>query len=214
MPGQFRRQVQLDRPWDMRERFEWSVWSQGASGPLLDLYRDAGFNAFGMGGSTPLADRHAMRQYVEGATINTPSLLCIEDYLAALSFVESIGGLKGAIARADANAGVIANWVTETPWVEFLASDPATRSNTSVCLKVTDPQVTALPADAHAAFTKRMARRLEAEGVAFDIAAYRAAPPGLRIWTGATVERSDVEALMPWLNWAFQREKEALAGTD
>jgi phosphoserine aminotransferase len=150
----------------------------------------------------------------EGATINTPSLLCIEDYLAALSFVESIGGLKGAIARADANAGVIANWVAETPWVDFLARGPTTRSNTSVCLKVTDPLVTALPADAHAAFTKRMARRLEAEGVAFDIAAYRAAPPGLRIWTGATVERSDVEALMPWLNWAFQREKEALAGTD
>lgn len=148
----------------------------------------------------------------EGETINTPSLLCVEDYLAALSFVERIGGLQGAIARADANAGVIAEWVAQTPWVDFLARDPATRSNTSVCLKVTDPAVAALPADAHAAFTRAMAKRLEAEGVAFDIAAYRSAPPGIRIWTGATVERSDVEALLPWLDWAFACEKEALAG--
>lgn len=154
-----------------------------------------------------------MEAVFKGETINTPSLLCVEDYLAALSFVEGIGGLEGAIARADANAGVIADWVAKTPWVDFLATDSKTRSNTSVCLKVVDPAVTALPPDALAAFTKRMAKRLEAEGVAYDIAAYRAAPPGLRIWTGTTVERADVEALMPWLDWAFECEKEALAET-
>lgn len=153
-----------------------------------------------------------MEDVFKGETINTPSMLCLEDYLAALSFVEGIGGLEGAIARADANAGVIADWVAKTPWVDFLATDPKTRSNTSVCLKVVDPAVTALSPDALAAFTKRMAKRLEAEGVAYDIAAYRAAPPGLRIWTGTTVERTDVEALMPWLDWAFHAEKEALAG--
>ena len=144
----------------------------------------------------------------EGVTINTPSMLCLEDYMDALSFVESIGGLKGAIARADANAATIADWVARTPWVDFLARDPKTRSNTSVCLKVVDP---AIPVDIHADFAKRMAKRLAGEGVAFDIASYRSAPPGLRIWTGTTVERADVEALMPWLDWAFQSEKEALA---
>lgn len=153
-----------------------------------------------------------MESVFEGETINTPSLLCIEDYLAALSFAERNGGLDGTIARADANARTIADWVGETPWVDFLARDPATRSNTSVCLKIVDPAVTALPADEQAAFAKRMAKRLEGEGVAFDIASYRTAPPGLRIWTGSTVERSDVEALLPWLDWAFACEKDALAG--
>ena len=148
----------------------------------------------------------------EGATINTPSLLCIEDYLVSLAFIESIGGLDGAITRANANARTIADWVAKTPWVDFLAADPATRSNTSVCLKVVDPDTVALSADEQSAFAKRMAQRLEQEGVAFDIASYRSAPPGLRIWTGATVERSDIEALLPWLDWAFQWEKEALVG--
>jgi phosphoserine aminotransferase len=153
-----------------------------------------------------------MSSVFEGATINTPSLLCTEDYLVSLAFIETIGGLDGAIARANANAKTIADWVGGTPWVDFLAVDPATRSNTSVCLKVVEPDIVALSADAQSAFAKRMAQRLEQEGVAFDIASYRSAPPGLRIWTGATVERSDIEALLPWLDWAFRCEKEALVG--
>jgi phosphoserine aminotransferase len=147
----------------------------------------------------------------EGGTINTPSMLCLEDYMDALGFAESVGGLKGTIARSDANAAVIADWVARTPWVDFLAVKPETRSNTSVCLKIVDPEIAALPPEQRAALPKRMAALLDAEDVAKDIAAYRAAPPGLRIWTGATVETSDVEALMPWLDWAFAHEKQALA---
>jgi len=146
----------------------------------------------------------------EGETINTPSMLCVEDYLDTLAWAKSVGGLKGLVARADANTRIIADWVARTPWVEFLAKDPAVRSNTSVCLKVVDPAVAGLAADAQAAFAKAMASALEKEGVAYDIAAYRDAPPGLRIWCGATVEAFDVEALMPWLDWAFAKAKEAL----
>jgi phosphoserine aminotransferase len=147
----------------------------------------------------------------EGSTINTPSMLCLEDYLDALSWVESVGGLAGTIARSDANAAVIAEWVERTPWVDFLARVPETRSNTSVCLKIVDPDVLALPPHLRDAFPKRMAALLDAENVAKDIDAYRHAPPGLRIWTGATVEKSDLEALMPWLDWAFAHEKHSLA---
>jgi phosphoserine aminotransferase len=146
----------------------------------------------------------------EGETINTPSMLCVEDYLDTLSWAKAVGGLKGLIARADANTKIIAEWVARTPWVEFLAKDPAVRSNTSVCLKVVDPAVAGLSADAQADFAKAMASALEKEGVAYDIAAYRDAPPGLRIWCGATVEAFDVEALMPWLDWAYAKAKEAL----
>ena len=146
----------------------------------------------------------------EGETINTPSMLCVEDYLDTLAWAKSLGGLKALMARADANAKVIADWVAQTPWVDFLARDPACRSNTSVCLKVVDPAVTKLPADAQAAFVKSLAAALEKEGVAYDIDAYRDAPPGLRIWCGATVERADLEALTPWLDWAFAETKAAL----
>jgi phosphoserine aminotransferase len=146
----------------------------------------------------------------EGDTINTPSMLCVEDYLDALTWAKSIGGLKSLIARADANTKVIAQWVARTPWVDFLAKEPAIRSNTSVCLKIVDPAVASLSADGQAAFSKAMAAALEKEGVAYDIAAYRDAPPGLRIWCGATVEASDVEALMPWLDWAYAHAKAAL----
>ncbi|HKA75117.1 MAG TPA: phosphoserine transaminase [Xanthobacteraceae bacterium] len=146
----------------------------------------------------------------EGDTINTPSMLCVEDYLDALAWAKSLGGLKNLIARADANTKIIADWVARTPWVDFLATDPAIRSNTSVCLKITDPAVCGLPTDGQAAFAKGMAAALEKEGVAYDIAAYRDAPPGLRIWCGATVEAADVEALMPWLDWAYALAKEAL----
>jgi phosphoserine aminotransferase len=151
------------------------------------------------------------RELFEGSTINTPSMLCLEDYLDALSWVESVGGLEGTIARSDANAAVIADWVGRTPWVDFLAGVRETRSNTSVCLKLIDPDVLALPPKLRDEFPKRMAALLDDENVAKDIAAYRYAPPGLRIWTGATVEKSDLEALMPWLNWAFAHEKQSLA---
>jgi phosphoserine aminotransferase len=147
----------------------------------------------------------------QGETINTPSMLCVEDYLDALEWAKSAGGLLALHARADANAKVITDWVERTPWIDFLARDPALRSNTSVCLKVVDPAVTRLSADAQAAFVKGIAAALDKEGVAYDIDAYRDAPPGLRVWCGSTVERADVEALTPWLDWAYAQAKEALA---
>jgi phosphoserine aminotransferase len=140
----------------------------------------------------------------EGATINTPSMLCVEDYLDALKWASSLGGLAGLQARSNANLAVLSEWVDKTPWVEFLAETAQIRSNTSVCIKVVDPRVTGLPADAQAEFAKKLAALLEKEGVALDAGGYRDAPPGLRIWCGATVETSDVEALTPWLEWAFQ----------
>jgi phosphoserine aminotransferase len=139
----------------------------------------------------------------EGVTINTPSLLATEDFLDTLKWGESIGGLPALHARADANAAVIAEWVARTPWIDFLAPDPRTRSNTGVCLKVTDPRVTSLPPERQAAFAKDLAALLEREKVALDAASYRTAPPGLRIWCGATVEQSDVAALLPWIEWAY-----------
>jgi phosphoserine aminotransferase len=138
----------------------------------------------------------------KGETINTPSMLCVEDAVDGLRWAEAVGGLDGLIARSEANLGVIARWVARTAWVDFLATAPETRSCTSVCLKVVAPWFTALPAQAQAQAAKRMAALLEKEGVAYDIAAYRDAPPGLRMWGGATVETADVEALLPWLDWA------------
>ena len=146
----------------------------------------------------------------EGETINTPSMLCVEDYLDALEWARSVGGLKALMARADANAKVIADWVARTPWVEFLAADAKLRSNTSVCLKVVDPSVAKLSAEAQAAFIKGLSAALEQEGVAYDIDAHRDAPAGLRIWCGSTVERADLEALTLWLDWAFANSKDAL----
>jgi phosphoserine aminotransferase len=146
----------------------------------------------------------------EGETINTPSMLCVEDYLDALQWATSIGGLKALVARADANTKVIADWVARTPWVDFLAKDAATRSNTSVCLKVVDPAVTAQPAEAQAAFAKTLVAAVEKEGAGYDLGAYRDAPPGLRIWCGATIEARDVELLTQWLDWAFAKTKDAL----
>ena len=145
-----------------------------------------------------------------GETINTPSMLCVEDYLDALAWAETIGGLDALFARADANASAVAEWVARSDWVDFLARDPATRSNTSVCLRIVDPAVAALPGEAQAAFAKRLAALLEAEAVAYDIAAYREAPPGLRIWCGATVEKASVETLLPWLDWGFAAAKAEL----
>jgi phosphoserine aminotransferase len=147
----------------------------------------------------------------QGETINTPSMLCVEDYLDTLNWAKSIGGLKGLIAKADANAKAIADWVARTAWVDFLAKDPATRSNTSVCLKVVDPAVTALAPEAQAAFVKDLVSALEKENVAYDVDGYRDAPPGLRVWCGATAETRDVEALTLWLDWAFAKTKDALS---
>ncbi|MEM6886543.1 MAG: phosphoserine transaminase [Pseudomonadota bacterium] len=137
----------------------------------------------------------------EGTTINTPSMLCVEDYLLALDWAKSVGGLPGLIARADANTAAVSAFVETHEWIDFLAEDASTRSNTSVCLKFTDDRV-----EDGATFAKAVAQRLEAENVAYDIGAYRDAPPGLRIWCGATVETADIEAMLPWLDWAFHAE--------
>ncbi|MGR3496470.1 phosphoserine transaminase [Citreimonas sp.] len=142
----------------------------------------------------------------KGETINTPSMLAVEDYLLALDWARSVGGLKGLMDRADANAKAIWDFCDARDWIDNLATDPATRSNTSVCLKFTDPRITD-----GAAFAKAVAKRLETEGVALDVGAYRDAPAGLRIWCGGTVETSDIEAMMPWLDWAFAAEIDAQA---
>jgi phosphoserine aminotransferase len=147
----------------------------------------------------------------QAETINTPSMLCVEDYLDTLEWAKGAGGLTALRARADANTAVIADWVGRSIWVDFLARDPEVRSNTSVCLKFVDPAVSRLSQEAQAAFAKTMAAALEDEGVAYDIAAYRDAPPGLRIWCGSTVERGDIEALTPWLDWAYAKAKDGLA---
>ena len=147
----------------------------------------------------------------EGATINTPSMLCVEDAIDALKWAESIGGLAEMQRRADANLAVLEAWVARSSWAGFLAADPTIRSNTSVCLKVTDPRVAALSDDAQADVAKKLAALLEKEGVALDIGGYRDAPPGLRIWCGATVETADIDALTPWLDWAFASVSAELA---
>jgi len=143
----------------------------------------------------------------KGSTINTPSMLCVEDHLDALDWSREIGGLEALIARSNANFAVIADWVAASDWAQFLAADPAQRSTTSVCLVIADPWFESLSGDEQAAAAKAIAGRLDQEGVAFDVGAYRDAPPGLRIWAGATVEASDLAALMPWLDWAFAAVK-------
>ena len=139
----------------------------------------------------------------KGETINTPSMLCVEDALDGLRWAESVGGLPALIRRSEANLAVIAAWATHSDWAGFLAHDPATRSCTSICLTITAPWFTTLDKDGQAKAAKKLATLLDTEGVAYDIASYRDAPPGLRIWGGATVETSDIEALLPWLDWAY-----------
>ena len=146
-----------------------------------------------------------------GETINTPSMLAVEDAIDGLRWAEGIGGLDALVARSESNLAAIEAWVARSGWAGFLASDKATRSCTSVCLRVVDPAILALPAEVQAALPKRIAALLEAEKVAFDIDAYRDAPPGLRIWAGATIERADLEALFPWLDWAFDEARAALS---
>src|ERR1700730_3038015 len=147
----------------------------------------------------------------EGETINTPSMLCLEDYLDALEWAKSVGGQPALMRRADANLATIEAFVAKTPWAEFLARDKKTRSNTSVCVAIVDPAVKALSADGQVAFIKAMAGALEKENAAYDVAGHRDAPAHLRVWAGATVETSDIEALLPWLDWAFGEAKSSLA---
>jgi phosphoserine aminotransferase len=146
----------------------------------------------------------------EGETINTPSMLCVEDYLDALNWAKSIGGLRALMARADANTKVLADWKARTPWIDFLAKGPTIRSNTSVCLKVVDPAITSLSADAQADFAKRLVALVEKENAGYDFAHYRDAPAGLRIWCGATVEARDIALLTQWIDWAFAETKAQL----
>ena len=164
--------------------------------PMPKLFRMTSPNKAGGGNKVTL-------DIFEGATINTPSMLAVEDAIDALKWAASIGGLAEMKRRADANLGVLEAWAQKTPWVAFLAEDPAIRSNTSVCLKVIDPAITSRSPDAQAEFARKLAALLEKEAVALDVGGYRDAPPGLRIWCGATVETSDIDALTPWLDWAF-----------
>ena len=143
----------------------------------------------------------------EGETINTPSMLALEDYLDALTWAEGLGGLKALIARSQDNLGVLDRWVRKSDWAAFLASEQGSRSNTSVCLKIVDPWFKGLGDETQADAAKKIASLLEKEGVAYDVAGYRSAPPGLRIWCGATIDKSDLEALTPWLDWAFAQVK-------
>ncbi|MFC0241889.1 phosphoserine transaminase [Rhodopseudomonas telluris] len=147
----------------------------------------------------------------QGETINTPSMLCVEDYIDALNWAKSMGGLKGLIARADANTKVLTDWQAKAKWADFLAADPAIRSNTSVCLKVVDPAITALSPEAQADFAKKLVAVVEKEGAGYDLGAYRDAPAGLRIWCGATVEAADVATLTQWLDYAFETTKAGLS---
>lgn len=147
----------------------------------------------------------------KGDTINTPSMLCVEDALDALIWAESIGGLSGLISRSEANLAAIAKWVEQSNWADFLAEKPETRSCTSICLKIVDAAFASLSAEDQAKFAKKLAKLLEKQQVAYDIAPYRAAPPGLRIWGGATVETADIEALLPWLDWAYATVKAEFA---
>ena len=146
----------------------------------------------------------------KGETINTPSMLAVEDYVDALKWAEDIGGLPTLLQRSADNLAVLSDWVALTDWVDFLCAEEAYRSNTSICLKIVDSDVIAMDEDAQAAFAKRIAALLDAEGAAYDIGAYRDAPPGLRIWGGATVETADLEILTQWLDWAFATAKEEL----
>ena len=144
-----------------------------------------------------------------GETINTPSMLCVEDALDSLRWAERVGGLDGLVARAEGNLAAVAAWVEHSSWLQFLAEDPATRSCTSIQLSIADPWFAGLSPDGRFKAVRSMTARLEAEGAGYDLASHRASPPGIRIWAGATVEQSDVEALLPWLDWAWEQERDA-----
>jgi phosphoserine aminotransferase len=203
----------MDLPWPKLDVVTWSwqkvLGGEGAHGLIVLSPRavarlESHSPAWPMPKIFQLTGKGKLNEGIfRGETINTPSLLVVEDAIDALRWAEAIGGLPALIRRTAANFAVVDRWVAASPWAGFLAEDPATRSPTSICLKITDPAVLARDAAGQAAFAKDIADRLEAEGAAFDIAAYRDAPPGLRVWGGATVEASDLEALLPWLDWAF-----------
>ncbi len=207
----------MDLPWDKLDVVTWSwqkvLGGEGAHG-MLALSPRAVERLESYTPTWPLPKIFRMTkkgkldgELFEGATINTPSMLCVEDLLDALTWAEKLGGLRALVARSEANLATVTDWVAKTNWVDFLARDPRTRSCTSICLKVIDPWFVGLDADARAAAIKKMVSLLDKEGVAYDIAGYRDAPPGLRVWGGATVDRSDIEALLPWLDWAFASVK-------
>lgn len=203
----------MDLPWDRLDvvTFSWQkVLGGEAAHGMLALSPRAVARLESYSPSWPIPKLFRMtsggkltKDLFQGATINTPSMLAVEDYLSALNWAESIGGLRALIARADANLKIIADWVARTPWIDFLALDPAIRSNTSVCLRITDPWFQALDGEGQAKAAKQVAALLEAENIAYDVDSYRDAPPGLRIWAGATVEAADLAALLPWLDWAW-----------
>jgi phosphoserine aminotransferase len=211
----------MDLPWDKLDVVTWS-WQKVLGGEaahgMLALSPRAAARAAGYVPPWPLPKLfrlNAKGKFNEaifaGETINTPSMLCVEDAIDGLKWAERVGGLKGLIARSEANLAAVAAWVGRTPWIDFLACDPRTRSCTSVCLAITDDWFRRVPEDAQRAAVKRLEALLEAEGVAHDIAGHRDAPPGLRIWTGATVERGDVEALLPWIDWGYAEIRRAAA---
>ena len=208
----------MDLPWPKLDvvTFSWQkvLGGEGAHGMLILSPRAASrLESYEPAWPMPklfrlTKDKKLVEGVFEGETINTPSMLAVEDYLDALKWAEANGGLQGLRERADANLKALALWVETRAWVDFLCADPKIRSSTSVCLKVVDPWFTALSKDAQAAAASKIASLLEKEGVAHDIGGYRAAPPGLRIWCGSTVERSDIEKLTPWLDWAFAQVKQ------
>jgi phosphoserine aminotransferase len=202
-------------PWDKLDVVTWSwqkvLGGEAAHGMLaLSPRAVARLESFNAGRPLPKIFRMVKAGKLipdiwEGSTINTPSMLATEDCLDALRWAESIGGAKGMRQRSEGNLAALAAWVEKTDWIEFLAKDPAVRSCTSICLVITAPWFTALAPEQRAAAAKKMATLLDGEDVAYDIASYRDAPPGIRIWGGATVETSDIEALLPWLEWAYEQ---------
>lgn len=207
----------MQMPWDKLDVVTWSwqkvLGGEGAHG-MIALSPRAVARLESYSPARPLPKIFQMAKggkliggIFEGETINTPSMLCVEDALDGLQWAESVGGLDGLVARSQANLKVVEDWVASSSWAAFLAEDAATRSNTSICLKIVDPAYLALSADDQAKHAKSIVSALDKEGVAFDIGAYRDAPVGLRIWGGATVETSDMAALMPWLDWAYAQVK-------
>lgn len=212
----------MDIPWDKLDVVTWS-WQKVLGGEaqhgMLVLSPRAVERIIGYNPPWPMPKLFRMKAgpdklaegIFKGDTINTPSMIAVEDQIVALEWAQKNGGLKGLIARSENNLKTIAAWVERTPWVGFLAEDPAIRSCTSVCLKIVAPWVAKLDAEKQAAVPKKIVALLEKEGVAFDIDGYRDAPPGLRIWAGSTVEQSDLEALFPWLDWAFAQAEAEFA---
>jgi phosphoserine aminotransferase len=209
----------MDVPWDKLDVVTWS-WQKVLGGEaghgMLALSPRAVQRLEGYAAERPLPKIFQMAKggklmagIFEGETINTPSMLCVEDALDGLKWAESVGGLPGLIARSKANLAVIEDWVAQSPWAAFLAEEKAIRSNTSICLKIVDPAYKALSADDQAKHAKSIGSLLDKEGAAHDIGAYRDAPPGLRVWGGATVETSDIQLLMPWLDWAYCEVKKS-----